>query len=83
MRKRKAQREFELNRVGQIQNGDKVTTDYKGKFRREIWPNVKVLNPGESHEEVVLDSKRNIYFITRMVLDGTSWATGVTVSGRE
>ncbi len=70
-----------LERVGQIKDGDKVATTYKGE--REYWDGVTVKNPGEPNEEVIIDPKQNLYFITSMVVDDdSSWAKDVKFLSR-
>lgn len=66
-----------LTRLGQIQDGYTVTTTFKGE--KEVWRNVKVLKPNTDMEEILLDKKENLYFITSMALDGSSWAQDVQV----
>lgn len=59
-----------LNRAGQIKAGDWFHCMMAGRF---ICAKAKqVLNPGTANEEIVYNRKKNHYFITRMVLDGTS-----------
>ncbi|MAK91112.1 MAG: hypothetical protein CMI13_07765 [Oleibacter sp.] len=64
-----------LTAPGQIKPGDVVFCEYKGvpqRFRAK-----EVLNPGTDLEEILINVKRNTYFITTMAIDGTSWAKNV------
>jgi len=59
-----------LNRAGQIQVGDWLQIMMAGRF---ICTQAKlVINAGTAREEIVYNRKNNHYFITSMVLDGTS-----------
>ena len=66
-----------LKQAGQITKHDLLIIDYRGVstpyFVREV------LNPGEDIEEVIVNKKDNIYFITSMAIDGTSWAKNVDI----
>ena len=66
-----------LKRLAQIEDGDTVKTRFRGKT--EIWRDVTVLNENSNREEILLKPKGNIYFITRSVLYGVSWASEVMV----
>lgn len=67
-----------LNRAGQIQAGDSFHCMMAGKF---ICAKAKlVLNSGTAREEIVYNRKKNHYFITSMVLDGTSSHKDVMVA---
>ena len=39
----------------------------------------EMLNPNTKQEEVLLDRKKNLYFIVSMAIDGTSWAEDVEI----
>lgn len=67
----------QLSKVGQVEPGDVILCTYKGgRFKYDV---AEVLFPGEDTEEVILDKKRNKYFITAMAIDGSSWAEDVQV----
>lgn len=68
-----------LQSVGQVQPGDLVRATFKGKTQPYVV--AFVLNPGTDQEEIVLDAESNLYYITSMALDGTSWAKDVMVEG--
>ena len=59
-----------LSRAGQIQAGDCLQIMMAGRL---ICTQAKlVINAGTDREEIVYNRKKNHYFITSMVLDGTS-----------
>lgn len=64
-----------LTAAGQIKCGDEIHCEYKGKLKK--YTAIEVLNPGSDREEIVVNKKANIYFITSMAIDGTSWAKNV------
>ena len=66
-----------LKKLAQIEDGDTVKATFKGKV--EVWRDVTVLQPNSKSEEILLDPKKNIYFITGMVLKNQSWASEVMV----
>ena len=66
-----------LKKLAQIEDGDTVKTTFKGEI--EEWRDVTVLHPNSKSEEILLDPKKNIYFITGMVLKNQSWASEVMV----
>lgn len=66
-----------LTAPGQIKKGDELTAEYKGKTRPYIAE--EILNPGTDKEEVILDVEDNLYFITSMAIDGSSWAKNVEI----
>lgn len=59
-----------LTGYGQINEGDSLVIEYMGK-RMCVTANV-ILQKGTDEEEVIYNRKRNFYFITSMVLAGTS-----------
>lgn len=68
-----AEEEFQfshLHRPGQIKEGDEIRFTLAGKVIDATA--VLVLNPGTDKEEVVYNRKKNHYFNTAMVVDGTS-----------
>ena len=66
-----------LKKLAQIEDGDTVKTTFKGEI--EEWRDVTVLQPNSKSEEILLDPKKNIYFITGMVLKNQSWASEAMV----
>ena len=66
-----------LKKLAQIEDGDTVKATFKGKV--EVWRDVTELQPNSKSEEILLDPKKNIYFITGMVLKNQSWASEVMV----
>jgi hypothetical protein len=69
--------EFEWTEVlatGQIRAGDKVRV-YDAQGVPKTYRVHEVLEPGDpKREEIILNRRRNHYFITCMLLDRTSWA---------
>lgn len=64
-----------LTKPGQIKAGDTVLCDFKDKPQKY---RVKdVINAGTDKEEILINKKKNIYFITSMAIDGSSWAKKV------
>lgn len=68
---------MKLTGAGQVQQGDTILCEYKGNHQRYVAE--EVLNPGTKHEEIIIDVEKNKYFITSMVIDGSSWAKNVEV----
>jgi len=66
-----------LTLPGQIKEGDKLKITYKNEKINYIAE--EILNPGTDREEIILDVDSNLYFITSMALDGTSWAKNVQI----
>lgn len=66
--------------AGQLEPGDIIQATFKGETKR--YDVEDVLNPGTDKEEIILDIHDNLYFITSMVIDGTSWAKNVMIEGR-
>lgn len=64
-----------LTGVGQIKKGDKVLLSYKGEAQIHIAK--EILMEGKPEEEILLNKETNLYFITSMAVDGTSWAKEV------
>lgn len=65
-----------LTDVGQIKVNDSVFCEFEGK--KQKYRAKEVLNAGTEEEEVLLNKKKNLYFITRMAIDGSSWAKNVS-----
>lgn len=66
-----------IAKAGQVREGDLLligTNDGVQEARARI-----VLNHGTDREEVVIAKRSNRYFITSMLLDGTSWAKDVRI----
>jgi len=61
---------WRLTKQGQIKVGDVISLVVAG--RRICTTAKEVLHPGTGAEEVIYNRKKNHYFITSMVLDGTS-----------
>lgn len=70
----------DLLSAGQIKEGDKLKITYKGE--RINYVAEEILNAGTDKEEIILHVDSNLYFITSMALDGTSWAKDVKIAGR-
>ncbi len=66
--------------AGQLEIGDIVLLTFNGQRRPYDVENV--LNPKTDKEEIILDLAENLYFITSMAIDGTSWAKNVMMVGR-
>ena len=66
-----------LTDVGQIQKGDALVYVHDGKPKSAMARDV--LNAGSEYEEVVTNRRLNNYFITRMAINGKSWAKDVTL----
>lgn len=62
--------QWRVTGYGQIKKGDVISMVMAG--RRICTSAKEVLNTGTSKEEIVYNRKKNHYFITSMVLDGTS-----------
>lgn len=66
-----------LRCAGQIAKGDVLVCLYRKKVKTCIAK--EILNPGSNEEEVIINIKKNKFFITSMAIDGTSWAKDVYV----
>lgn len=61
---------------GQIHEGDRLII--VGRDGRVLRRKARiVLNPYTDKEEIVFNKSSNLYFITAMVIDGSSWAKAV------
>ena len=68
---------MEITAEGQLTIGD--TIQIVGKSDRDSQTvTVKDVITEAGREEVVICKRRNYYFITKMVIDGTSWAKSIT-----
>lgn len=66
-----------VTRFGQIESGDFVLiNDGEFTFPAEV---KHVIRPGTVDEEVIISRRKNIYFASHMMLDGTSWVKAVSV----
>ena len=65
----------DLTEAGQIKNGATIVLANDGAG--EAYESIEVLNAGTDHEEILLEAKGNLYFITSMAIDGSSWAKDV------
>lgn len=69
--------QWRLAGPGQIKSGDVIIMTTAG--RRICKTAKEVLHAGTREEEVIYNKKKNHYFITRMVLDGTSYHKDVYI----
>lgn len=72
----------EVRAAGQVRAGDKLRVyDARGEIKH--FRVHQVLNPGDPrHEEIIVNRRRNFYFITSMLLDRTSWAKRALIRNR-
>lgn len=72
----------EVRAAGQVRAGDKLRIyDAQGEIKH--FRVHEVLNPGDPKlEEIIVNRRRNFYFITRMLLDRTSWAKRALIRNR-
>jgi hypothetical protein len=66
-----------LTAAGQIKVGYTVYCEYEDKPVKYLVK--QVLNPGTDREEIIVNKKKNRYFITSMAINGTSWAKNVRI----
>lgn len=64
-----------LTAPGQIKRGCRIHCTFNGK--PQTCRAKEILNAGTDKEEILIDVKQNIYFITSMAIDGSSWAKDV------
>tara|TARA_R110002126_G_scaffold100103_1_gene231498 strand:+ start:294 stop:518 length:225 start_codon:yes stop_codon:yes gene_type:complete len=64
-----------LTKAGQIKNGAQILLSANGEGQAHTVD--EVLHAGTDGEEILLNVKENLYFITSMAIDGTSWAKQV------
>jgi len=64
-----------LSEVGQIKKGDQILCIYKGSSK--AYEAKEILFSSQPNEEILLDVEENLYFITSMAIDGSSWAKKV------
>ena len=61
-----------LSSPGQIFRGDKIIlVDVEGKIRK--CKAKAIINQNTDKEEIIINKKRNSYFIVSMYLNGSSW----------
>ncbi|MFM5431416.1 hypothetical protein ACET9P_11045 [Aeromonas veronii] len=68
---------MQLTAEGQLAKGDKIKIVGKSDSDSQTIT-VKEVIDVDGHEEVIINKRKNRYFITNMVLAGTSWAKSVT-----
>ena len=61
---------------GQMKEGDLILIQQKNGV---VFPETvkEIIRHGSENEEIVFSMKQNKYFITKMLLDGESWAQSV------
>lgn len=70
---------MKITTFGQLSVGDKVKI--VGKSKRDCYKSITVkdvLNPNTKKEEIIINKSKNYFFITNMLVKGTSWAKEVT-----
>lgn len=67
----------QLTAEGQLTKGDKIKIVGKSDSDSQTIT-VKEVIDVDGHEEVIINKRKNRYFINNMVLGGTSWAKSVT-----
>lgn len=67
----------QLIKAGQIKQGDKLLCWFNGELK--LYTAKEILNAETDREEIILKRRRNIYFITSMAIDGSSWAKNVHI----
>lgn len=67
-----------LEKPGQIKKGATIVLSFNGEG--QVHKAERILRSGKSDEEIILNKKRNLYFITEMAIEGTSWAKEVKFS---
>lgn len=69
-----------IHSLGQIQIGDKIRCELDGVPRTYVVQ--EIINKGTKTEKVIVNKQGNQYFITSMVLNGTSWAKKAKIINR-
>ena len=67
-----------LTAQGQLKDGDKIIIIGKSP-KDDQKAKVKLVFDNEGVEEIIIDRKKNRYFITHMVISGDSWAQTVLI----
>ncbi len=62
----------DITSAGQVKKGDVIVCKYKGKERS--YKVKEVLFPGDHKEEIIVNKKKNKFFLTENVIKGRSWA---------
>lgn len=65
-----------ITKKGQLKIGDKIKITGKSEKYDSVTTVKDILNV-DDEEEVITNKSKNIYFITNMLLNGTSWAKEV------
>ena len=68
---------MQLTAEGQLAKGDKIRIVGKSERDSQI-VTIKEVITVDGREEVIINKRRNYYFITALVLAGSSWAKSVT-----
>ncbi|MGR5555725.1 hypothetical protein ACQKQC_05425 [Vibrio fortis] len=69
-----------LSEVGQIQEGDILLIQGKNhRLDTQVAHVDEILDGGDAIEEIIINSRKNYYFATSKVLEGTSWAQEVHI----
>jgi hypothetical protein len=66
-----------INNYGQLEEGDLIIIEFKNGKVLSKKVN-EVINKNTEKEEVIYNIKKNYYFITSMLLDGTSFVENVS-----
>lgn len=64
-----------LTTPGQIKRGCKIYCTFMGK--PQTYRAKEILNAGTDIEVILVNKRNNLYFITSMAIDGSSWAKDV------
>ena len=71
-----------ITKEGQLKKGDKITIVGKSTSDDQH-TTVKDVIEVNGCEEIIINKKRNSYFITHMLVAGDSWAKQVTLNNQE
>jgi hypothetical protein len=67
----------QVTKAGQLKKGDKIKIIAKSQKDNYESITVKKVIETDYGEEIILNLKRNYYYVTRMMLAGESWAVKV------
>jgi hypothetical protein len=67
----------QVTKAGQLKKGDKIKIIAKSQKDNYESITVKKVIETDYGEEIILNLRRNYYYVTRMMLDGESWAVKV------